>query len=81
MIPCFTDRGDTLSGFGYFNEMVYFLDHSHHTGGIFLDNGVVHFFETEGVKGALLDCGAVDAALDLFDFNLCHICMMGFISL
>ena len=46
--------------------------HTHHAGGVFFDHHVIHFLEAEGIEGAFLHCGSADAALYLFDFNLCH---------
>lgn len=59
-------------GVGDFNEVVYFLYHAADRGGVFFHYGVVHLVKAERVEGALLNCGAVDAALYLGDFDLCH---------
>ena len=56
----------------HFNQVTDSVYHSHHIGGVFLDNGVMHFVDAEGVEGALLHCGRLDAALYLGDFDLCH---------
>ena len=53
-------------------QMVDTANHAHDRGIVFLDNRVIHFLEAEGIERALFDSGAVDAALDLFDLNLCH---------
>ena len=36
-------------------------------------HGVVHFMKAECVECALLHLRSVDAALDLFDFQFCHL--------
>ncbi len=59
-------------GLGYFHEVVNFLDHAHYGGGVLFNDSVIHFFQAERVESALLHCGAVDAAFDLSDFDLCH---------
>ena len=53
-------------------KVVNSFHHAHHIGGVFFDNGVMHFLEAERVECALLNCGAVDAALYLGDFDFCH---------
>lgn len=63
-------------GFGHLYEMMNFGYHTHYRGGVLFDYSMVHFLETEGVESAFLHCGTVDAALYLFDFNLCH-CVVG----
>ena len=59
-------------GVGHFYEVMNSLDHTADRGGILKDYGVVHFLNAEGVEGALLNGGSVDAALDLGDFDFCH---------
>lgn len=51
---------------------MHFLDHTADNSVILFNYSVVHFFEPEGVEGPLLNCRAVDAALYLFDYYLCH---------
>lgn len=53
---------------------MHFLNHPPDRRIIFLDNGVVHLSEAERIECTLLNCRAVDTALYLFDFYLCHCC-------
>ena len=57
---------------GHFYQVTNFVYHAHHRGCVFFDNRVIHFAQAQGVESAFLHCRAVDAALDLLDFNLCH---------
>ena len=61
-----------LLGFGHFYEVTHCVNHTHNTGSILLDNGVVHFLEAKSIESTLLHCRAFDAALYLFNFDLCH---------
>lgn len=62
----------TESSVCHFNEVMNFLDHTHNRGCVFFNDSMIHFFQAERVESALLNCGAVDTALDLSYFYLCH---------
>lgn len=61
-----------LSGFGYLNEVMNTGYHAHYRRSILLHHSVIHLLEAKCIESALLNSRRTDAALYLFDFNLCH---------
>ena len=52
--------------------MMHGLNHTEDLGIIFMNYAMMHLVKSESIESAFLASRAVDTALDLSDFYLCH---------